>query len=196
MSYHILTADGHLYHCDSAGDELCHYGVPGMKWGQRKALKRTARYEKKLSRAGRRFGAADYERSQGDEAMRKHEHNAKVLDKAAKKYESEGKLFRAEAARKSAAALRSRGANIKAGHDADARRIEARAEKLQNKANKYATKKKVDLGKSKADDILNRSKNVGFNEAKSWAEFGKRMEIESKYGANALSAYDKIRGKS
>lgn len=37
MEKYILTADGHLYHCDSTGDELYHYGVPGMKWGRRKA---------------------------------------------------------------------------------------------------------------------------------------------------------------
>ena len=37
MSNYILTADGKLYHCDTSESELYHYGVPGMKWGQRKA---------------------------------------------------------------------------------------------------------------------------------------------------------------
>ena len=37
MSNYILTASGQLYHCDASESELYHYGVPGMKWGQRKA---------------------------------------------------------------------------------------------------------------------------------------------------------------
>jgi len=36
MSKYILTASGKLYHCESGESELYHYGVPGMKWGQRK----------------------------------------------------------------------------------------------------------------------------------------------------------------
>ena len=49
MSNYILTADGKLYHCDTSESELYHYGVPGMKWGQRK-LRRLQGKERKLNK--------------------------------------------------------------------------------------------------------------------------------------------------
>lgn len=49
MSKYILTADGHLYHCDSAGDELYHYGVKGMKWGVRRMNAEKDKAKKYLS---------------------------------------------------------------------------------------------------------------------------------------------------
>ena len=55
MSNYILTANGQLYHVEASESELYHYGVPGMKWGKRKAQTpyeslRTRRLKKKVAR--------------------------------------------------------------------------------------------------------------------------------------------------
>lgn len=65
MSKHILTADGHLYHCDSTGDELYHYGVPGMKWGQRKASYAAEKDAYKKSKKKLRAARREYRHSGG-----------------------------------------------------------------------------------------------------------------------------------
>ena len=55
MGRYVLTTDGQLYRCDSGNSELYHYGVPGMKWGMRKA-KVLQKKEKKLTK---RFAKED-----------------------------------------------------------------------------------------------------------------------------------------
>lgn len=51
MSEYILTADGQIYHADYCNDELYHYGVPGMKWGRRKAKYETSNIRKRYDSA-------------------------------------------------------------------------------------------------------------------------------------------------
>jgi len=96
MSNYILTADGQLYHCDHS--ELYHYGVKGMKWGQRRALKRAdiaddrirkinalrdrnkSRYEEALGDSEYRFGKKAYKKERKSDA--KNLKRAKALNKA------------------------------------------------------------------------------------------------------------------
>lgn len=107
---------------------LKHHGVKGQKWGVRrfqykdgsltpegekryndgskserkeakKALKAANKVASAYKSAGEALGQADYYRSKGDEAAQKHVNDEKILRKAAKQYDKEGKVLRAEYAR-------------------------------------------------------------------------------------------------
>ena len=171
--------------------ELYHYGVKGMKWGRRKAV---AKAERKYARAGKHLGKADYYREKGDNAYQQHERNAKVFDKAAKKYESQGSVFKAEASRKAAAALRQRGANVRAESIKVAESWTKSGNKLNQKADKFATKKRCDLGKAKIDSIMKESKKKGYNSAKNIDTAQREAEIEERLGSNGYNTYNRLRG--
>lgn len=171
-------------------DELYHHGVKGMRWGVRRVEKKFA---KKLSRAGRVAGMGAYEREQGSIAVRKHENNARILDKSARQFEKNGQYFRAEAARRAASALRTRGANIKAQHDETAAKYELKADKLQQKATAFATKKKVNAGKDVVNSILKNSKQKGYEQRKSRVEYNKEADMRERLGDRNYDTYSKIR---
>lgn len=176
-------------------NELYHYGVPGMKWGHRKAQRLEAKYTRKLSRSGRARGAAEYERNAGDAAYKKHDATAKVFDKVAKKNEKSGNYLKAEAARRAAEAVRARGSNIKQQHDAAAKYLEKQADKLQEKANTFASKKRVDMGKDKIDSILKTSKQKGYEYRKASDEYQKETAMRERIGDNAYDTLERIRGR-
>ena len=165
-----------------------------------KADKIQAKAEKKVSKkyakAGKVAGEAAYERDKGDRSYEAHKKNADVFDKAAAKYEREGSYFKAEAARKSANALRTRGENIRAEQYEIADSYLKRSNKLNKKAADVATKKNVDLGKKKINTILEKSKKEGYESAKAWDEFDRDMELYDALGSDGYDMYNKLRGKS
>ena len=183
------------YNYNYGSNELYHYGVPGMKWGQRRRMRLERRVEKRYSKYGKKAGVADYYKKQGEQVYKKHDANAKVLDKQAKQFESQGRYLRAEAVRKAAAALRSRGANLKAKQDSQAKKYELKAEKLKEKASTYASKKRVDLGKSRLNSIISSSKQKGYDKVARNEERAKEREMEERLGERGYSAYNKVRGK-
>lgn len=175
--------------------ELCHYGVKGMKWGQRKAQRYEARTARKFARAGNRQGIANYYRDKGNEIAKKHNRTAEVFDKQAKKSEAKGEYFKAEASRRAAEAIRARGANQKASNDSLAAYYENRASRITEKASAYATKKRVNLGKKKIDSILSESRAKGYKNAKLSDEASREWELQEKLGDDGYAAYNKIRGR-
>lgn len=227
--------------------ELYHYGVPGMKWGRRKAMgyakvvdsnrsmagkwdekaqkatskgklgkaskytnkadisrAEAAKYqqkidkmaEKRYSKAGVKAGKADYYRDKANQEYQKHDRNAKVLEKAAKNYEKQGYVFRAEASRKAAAALRARGMNVREEQLKIAESYMKRSNKLNEKAGNFATATRSSLGKDKINSIINQSKKKGYDSAKSTDEYQRERELEERLGENGYAAYNRIRGMS
>lgn len=161
-----------------------------------KNAKSEFKLEKKYKAVGRKMGMADYQRDKGNAEYKKHDDMANVLDKSARKWERDGNYFKAELARKSAASLRARGENRRAAQYELADYYVQRGNKLTQKANTFATKKNVSLGKSKVDSILKEGRQEGRNLAKANDEFDREMRVQDTFGDAGVDVYNRARGKN
>ena len=154
-------------------DELYHYGVPGMKWGQRKKA------EKLYKKVGKQRGIGDYWKDQGTESARKYKSAAAILEAKAKQYEAKGKVVKAEASRQAAKKLNVKAADARRKYDETALQYYNKASRIEDKVSKYATKKRVDIGKDRVDSILKSSKLKSYNETKSWEDSKKMAKYKN-----------------
>lgn len=164
-----------------------------------KAAKYDGRVVKKIEnrykRAGAQAGRAEYERHKGAEAVRKHERDAKVMDDLAKKYDSSGKIIKAEAARRSAEAIRERGKNISDEHERVAKTYLKSSDAANRKASEIATATNVNIGKKKVDSIIKNAKKAGYEDAKEWDDVSAEQNKRKMLGDDGYETYRYIRGR-
>ena len=179
-------------------DTLTHHGIKGQEWGvrrfqnedgsltsageqryltgrERREAKRVAKVSKKIEKqhknAGDALGRADYYKRKGDEASAKYDENARVWNKAAKQHEKEGNFFRAEAFKRMAQKEEEKSAAARKDYDAQANEWLQRSERYTQKASKISTKKNVDVGKQRVDEIISVSRQKGYDSEKRYNDY-------------------------
>ena len=132
--------------------------------------KANRKVEKRYAKAGKMAGRAQYYQDKSNATYKKYDDAAKLFDKKAKQYDKKGGVFKAEAARRTASALRARGESVIAEEKRLAESCLKRSGKLNAKAANFASQSNVKLGKNKINSILKDSKQKGYANAKAYDE--------------------------
>ncbi len=162
-------------------DELYHYGVKGMKWKNH----RYAKAEKLYSRVGKHMaGYKSYKdlakstKAEYDNKAKGDDDKARLFEKQAKILEKKGAVIpgyllrqKAEVYKANAEKIRKSGEDEIASYNRTAERYLKKAEKSRQKADAYATKKRVDLGKKSIDSIINKATRKRYERDKKIRDF-------------------------
>ncbi len=201
---------------------LAHHGIKGQKWGERrfqtkdgsltpagreryddndskKVNRSQKRHEKKMEKklryVGRAKGHADYENEKIAESQKKHEDIAKRFDRVAKKNANSGLGIKSDLAKFAADKIRKRSENQVEKRKEEAEYWTKQADKMQAKADKYATKKRVDLGKKQVANAIKKGRDEGYENSKEYDKRQKEDNLREKLGDDRYDKLQKIKEK-
>ena len=156
---------------------IAHYGVPGMKWGHRKAQIRNAvqkyrtnKAERLYKRAGYMEGKSRYHTSKARENSTMQRQDAKTARAKQAQYNKQGKKILggmmghiAKVNERSEKRIMSNSPEAQS-----ARASKTIAKNAKAKADRYANKKNINLGKDKVKSIMSTASKAGYKEMHGW----------------------------
>ena len=187
-----LTAAGRKRYAED-GD-----GIRKMSGKERKQYKYAQKVTKKYALAGRAEGRAQYNREQGDKLTELGERAAQKAESAARAASKQGGkagMIKSKGLQVSANVARNAAAKARESYDSDAAFYNKLAEHRNEKASKYATKKRVDLGKNEIDKILRDNRKLGYEYERRDHEREAQATFKNILGDTGYAVYDMTRDK-
>lgn len=173
-------------------------GIRKMSRKERKQYKYTTKTSNKYARAGSAEGRAKYNREQGDKITEFGERvaqKAESASRAAREKGGKGNMVKSASLQISANVSRNAAAKARESYDKDAAFYSKLAEHRKEKASKYATKKRVDLGKNEVDKILRTNRKLGYESEKRDHQREAEGTLKSILGDTGYAMLDMTRDK-
>lgn len=173
-------------------------GIRKLSKSERKQAKYTRKASKKYANAGHYSGEAKFYRDKANEITELGERVARKAESAARTASEQGGkagMIKSRSLQVSANVARNTAAKARKSYDDEAKSYEYLANRANEKASKYATKKRVDIGKNEVDKIMRDSKKSGYEFAKREYEERGQEAIRGILGDTGYAVYDMIRDK-